>query len=49
MNLGEILADAARHHPDRAAIVWHDGKDRRTYRQVDDGAAALATGLVEEL
>ena len=23
MNLGEILADSARHHPDRAAIVWH--------------------------
>jgi long-chain acyl-CoA synthetase len=49
MNLGEILADAARHHPDRAAIVWHDGKERRTYREVDDRAAALATGLVEEL
>src|SRR5918997_1547697 len=49
MNLGEILADAARHHPDRAAMVWHDGKDRRTYREVDDRAAALATGLVEEL
>ena len=49
MNLGEILADAARHHPDRAAIVWHDGQERRTYREVDDRAAALATGLVEEL
>jgi long-chain acyl-CoA synthetase len=49
MNLGEILADAARHHADRAAIVWHDGQERRTYREVDDRAAALATGLVEEL
>src|SRR5205085_1479127 len=49
MNLGEILADAARHHPDRTAIVWHDGHERRTYREVDDRAAALAAGLVEEL
>ena len=49
MNLGEILADAARHHPDRAAIVWHDGQERRTYREVDDRASALAAGLVEEL
>src|SRR5687768_11560502 len=49
MNLGEILTDAARHHPDRAAIVWHDGTERRTYREVDDRAAALAAGLVEEL
>jgi long-chain acyl-CoA synthetase len=49
MNLGEILADAARHHPDRAAIVWHDGKERRSYREVDDRASALSAGLVEEL
>src|SRR5437763_14567113 len=49
MNLGEILADAARHHPDRDAIVWHDGKERRTDREADDRAAALAAGLVEEL
>ncbi|MEW6476847.1 MAG: long-chain fatty acid--CoA ligase [Actinomycetota bacterium] len=49
MNLGEILADSARHHPDRIAIVWHDGQERRTYRQLDDRAAALAAGLVEEL
>src|SRR2546423_15601332 len=49
MNLGEILADAARHHPDRPAIVWHDGEERRTYREVDDRASALAAGLVEEL
>src|ERR1051325_5781234 len=49
MNLGEILTDAARHHPDRTAIVWHDGKERRTYREVDDRASALAAGLVEEL
>ena len=49
MNLGEILTDAARHHPDRAAIVWHDGKERRTYREVEDRASALAAGLVEEL
>src|SRR2546423_7325884 len=66
MNLGEILADAARHHPDRAAIVWHargpggvppteaagaakGSHERRTYREVDDRASALAAGLVEEL
>jgi long-chain acyl-CoA synthetase len=49
MNLGEILADAARHHPDRTAIVWHDGKERRTYREVDQRASALAAGLAEEL
>ncbi|HWB37026.1 MAG TPA: AMP-binding protein, partial [Rugosimonospora sp.] len=49
MNLGQILADAALHHPDRTAIVWHDGAERRTYREVDDRAAALAAGLVEEL
>jgi long-chain acyl-CoA synthetase len=49
MNLGEILADSARHHPDRVAMVWHDGQERRTYREVDDRASALAAGLVEEL
>ena len=49
MNLGEILSDSARHHPDRPAIVWHDGKERRTYREVNDRASALAAGLVEEL
>ncbi|HYH48683.1 MAG TPA: long-chain fatty acid--CoA ligase [Acidimicrobiia bacterium] len=49
MNLGEILADSARHHPDRAAIVWDDGKEQRTYRELDDRACALAAGLVEEL
>src|ERR1051325_7702729 len=49
MNLGEILADAARHHPDRAASVWHDGKERRTDREVDDLASAFATRLVEEV
>ncbi len=45
MNLGEILADSARHHPDRVAIVWHDGKERRTYWEVDDRAEALAAAL----
>jgi len=49
MNLGEILADAALHHPDRTAIVWHGGNERRTYREVDQRASALAVGLVEEL
>src|SRR5947208_13841464 len=49
MNLGEILADAARHHPDRTAIVWDNGEQRRTYREVDDRASALAAGLVEDL
>ena len=66
MNLGEILADSARHHPDRVAIVWHargmggvppteaagaatERKERRTYREVDDRASALAAGLVEDL
>jgi long-chain acyl-CoA synthetase len=49
MNLGEILAAAARAYPDRTALVWHDGAERRTYREVDERAAALAVGLVEDL
>src|SRR5205085_3704042 len=49
MNLGEILAASARAYPDRVALVWHDGKERRTYREVEDRASALAAGLVEEL
>ncbi|HVW34446.1 MAG TPA: long-chain fatty acid--CoA ligase [Acidimicrobiia bacterium] len=49
MNLGEILRASARAYPDRTALVWHDGAERRTYREVDDRAAALATGLVEDL
>jgi long-chain acyl-CoA synthetase len=49
MNLGEILAASARAYPDRTALVWHDGAQRRTYREVDDRASALAVGLVEDL
>ena len=49
MNLGEILAASARAYPDRTALVWHDGAERRTYREVDDRASALAVGLVEDL
>ncbi|HYT40165.1 MAG TPA: long-chain fatty acid--CoA ligase [Acidimicrobiia bacterium] len=49
MNLGEILAASARAYPDRVALVWHDGAERRTYREVDDRASALAAGLVEDL
>ena len=40
MNLGEILADAARHHPDRVALVWHNGAERRTYREVASALGA---------
>lgn len=51
MNLGEILAAAARHHPDRPAIVWDDHGRRleRSYREVDDRASALAAGLVSDV
>ncbi|HET9771420.1 MAG TPA: AMP-binding protein, partial [Acidimicrobiia bacterium] len=49
MNLGEILTASARAYPDRTALVWHDGNERRTYREVDERASALAVGLVEDL
>src|ERR1041385_5460393 len=49
MNLGEILTDAARHQPDRTAIVGPEGKERPPYRGAHDRASALAAGLVEEL
>src|SRR5688572_23883030 len=49
MNLGQILAASARHHPDRTALVWDDGRQRRTYREVNRRADALATALVAEL
>ena len=35
--------------PTAPRVVWHDGAERRTYREVDDRASALAVGLVEEL
>ncbi|MGH9040914.1 MAG: AMP-binding protein, partial [Acidimicrobiia bacterium] len=49
MNLGQILAASARHHPDRIAMVWDDGRQRRTYREMNRRADALAAGLVDEL
>lgn len=49
MNLGQILATSARHHPDRIALVWDDGRQRRTYREVNRRADALAAALVAEL
>ncbi len=49
MNLGGILAGAARHHPERTALVWDEGRQRRTYREVDDRADALAAALASVL
>lgn len=49
MNLGDILAASARHHPGRTAVVWDDGRRRRTYREMNRRADALAAGLVADL
>jgi long-chain acyl-CoA synthetase len=49
MNLGEILAASARLRPDRTALVWHDGEERRNYGELNARADAIAAGLVSEL
>ena len=49
MNLGELLAASARQHPDRVAVVWDDGRRRRTYRELNERTDALASALVDEL
>ena len=49
MNLGDLLAASARQHPDRVAVVWDDGRQRRTYRELNERTDALAAALVEEL
>ncbi|MGH8999230.1 MAG: acyl-CoA synthetase [Acidimicrobiia bacterium] len=49
MNLGDILAASARHHPDRVAMVWDEGNQRRAYRDMNRRADALAAALVADL
>ena len=49
MNLGDILAVSARTHPDRAAVVWDEGRQRRSYRELNQRADAVATALGDEL
>jgi long-chain acyl-CoA synthetase len=49
VNLGTLLTAAATHHPERVALVWDEGRQRRTYRDLNDRADALAAGLVAEL
>jgi acyl-CoA synthetase (AMP-forming)/AMP-acid ligase II len=50
MNLGEILAAAARTRPDHLAVVdGRAGGPPRTYRELDRRADALAGALVDEL
>ncbi len=49
MNLGEILAVSARQHPDRTAVIWDHGNQRRTYAELNRRADALAAALTEEV
>ena len=49
MNLGAILAASARHHPDRTAVIWDDGRQHRTYKELNRRADALAAALVDEV
>ena len=43
MNVGQMLANAARRFPDRSAVSW--GTRRLTYRELDHRTNALANGL----
>lgn len=43
MNIGRLLSDTARHHPDNDAVVW--GGQRLSYRELDDRVNSLAAGL----
>jgi long-chain acyl-CoA synthetase len=45
MNLGDILTNAARVHPDTTALVWDEGGGRRSYRELNHRADALAGAL----
>jgi long-chain acyl-CoA synthetase len=49
MNLGEILTVSARTHPDRAAVVWDEGRQRRNYRELNRRADALASAFIDEV
>jgi long-chain acyl-CoA synthetase len=48
LSVASILAESARRHPDKTAVVWagHDGPDARvTYRELWDQARAVAGAL----
>jgi len=49
MNLGDILTGSARVHPDTTALVWDEGGGRRTYRELNLRADALASALASGL
>jgi long-chain acyl-CoA synthetase len=49
MNLGDILTASARVYPDNTALVWDEGGGRRTYRELNERADALASALVSGL
>lgn len=43
MNLGRLLSQTARHHPDQTAVLW--GSARLTYAELDGRVDALAAAL----
>lgn len=45
MNLGRLLTDTARHHPNHDAVRW--GSKRLSYRQLDDRVNSLAAALTD--
>ena len=45
LSTGQVLEKAAHEVPDKTAVV--DGQDRKTYRELNDMADALAAGLSE--
>jgi long-chain acyl-CoA synthetase len=49
MNVGDILTASARVHPDTTALVWDEGGGRRTYRELNQRADALACALASGL
>ncbi len=49
MNLGDILTNASRVYPDTTALVWDEGGGRRSYRELNQRADALAGALAGDL
>lgn len=49
MNVGDILTASARVHPDSTALVWDEGGGRRTYRELNSRADAMASALATSL
>jgi long-chain acyl-CoA synthetase len=49
MNLGDILTASALVHPENTALVWDEGRGRRTYRELNERADALASALASGL